>query len=90
MGELIGAIVPRRLVANGLPFGNVKGLSFHGDGMRRREFLAGGLSVATISRVAAQPATALRRFSIFSLSEPAALMHEKKPMFFLDQCFRQD
>lgn len=46
--------------------------------MRRREFLAGGLSVAAgVSRAAAQPATARRRLAIFSLSEPAALMHEK-------------
>ena len=45
--------------------------------MRRREFLAGGLSVvAGVSRAAAQPAT-LRRLAIFSLGEPAALMHEK-------------
>lgn len=45
--------------------------------MRRREFLAGGLSVAaSVSRVAAQAAT-LRRLAIFSLAEPAALMHEK-------------
>lgn len=44
--------------------------------MRRREFLAGGLAVAAgISRAAAQPAI-LRRLAIFSLSEPAALMHE--------------
>lgn len=46
--------------------------------MRRREFLAGGLSVAAgISRAAAQPATAPRRLAIFSLGEPAALMQEK-------------
>ena len=48
------------------------------DGMRRREFLAGGLSIAAgVSRAAAQPATAMRRLAIFSPSEPAALMHEK-------------
>ena len=46
--------------------------------MRRREFLAGGLSVAAgVSRAAAQPATAPRRLAIFSLGEPAALMQEK-------------
>ena len=46
--------------------------------MRRREFLAGGLSAAAgISRAAAQPAaTAPRRLAIFSLGEPAALMQE--------------
>ena len=45
--------------------------------MRRREFLAGGLSVAVgMSRAAAQPA-ASRRLAIFSLFEPAALMLEK-------------
>ena len=46
--------------------------------MRRREFLAGGLSVAAgVSRAAAQPASAPRRLAIFSLGEPAALMQEK-------------
>lgn len=47
--------------------------------MRRREFLAGGLSaVAGASRAAAQTApVTMRRLAIFSLSEPAALMHEK-------------
>ena len=45
--------------------------------MRRREFLAGGLSLAAgVSRATAQPATALRRLAIFSLAEPATLMHE--------------
>jgi putative ABC transport system substrate-binding protein len=45
--------------------------------MRRREFLAGGLSVAAgVSRAAAQPAIAVRRLAIFSLTEPATLMHE--------------
>lgn len=46
--------------------------------MRRRDFLAGGLSFAAgVSRAAAQSATAMRRLAIFSLFEPAALMHEK-------------
>ena len=46
--------------------------------MRRQEFLAGGLWVAAgVSRAAAQPASAMRRLAIFSVSEPAALMHEK-------------
>src|SRR3954453_18618479 len=45
--------------------------------MRRREFIAGGLLLAPgISRVAAQPVSATRRLAIFSLGEPAALMHE--------------
>src|SRR3954470_19004324 len=45
--------------------------------MRRREFLAGGLSVAAaVSGAAAQPASVPRRLAIFSLGEPAALMHE--------------
>lgn len=48
------------------------------DRMRRREFLAGGLSFAAgLSRAAAQPASAVRRLAIVSLFEPAALMHEK-------------
>ncbi len=46
--------------------------------MRRRDFLAGGLSVAAgVSRAAAQPASAVRRLAIVSLFEPAALMQEK-------------
>jgi len=46
--------------------------------MRRREFLAGGLAfTAGVSRAAAQPATAMRRLAIFSLTEPTALMVEK-------------
>ena len=45
--------------------------------MRRRDFLAGGLSIAAgVSRAAAQPASAMRRLAIFSVSEPATLMHE--------------
>src|SRR4051794_13812060 len=45
--------------------------------MRRRDFLAGGLSVAAgVPSAAAQPATAPRRLAIFSLGEPAALMQE--------------
>lgn len=48
------------------------------DSMRRREFLAGGLSVAVgLSGAAAQPAPAVRRLAIFSLGEPTALMQEK-------------
>ena len=46
--------------------------------MRRRDFLAGGLSVAAgVSRAAAQPATPMRRLAIFSVSEPNALMNER-------------
>src|SRR3954471_17197293 len=46
--------------------------------MRRREFIAGGLSVAAcVSRAAAQPASAARRLAIFSLGEPTTLMQEK-------------
>jgi putative tryptophan/tyrosine transport system substrate-binding protein len=46
--------------------------------MRRREFLAGAISIAAgVSRAAAQPAGASRRLAIFSPSEPSALMHEK-------------
>jgi len=44
--------------------------------VRRREFVAGAISVAAgTSRLAAQPAS--RRLAIFSPSEPSALMHEK-------------
>ncbi|MDI1265709.1 MAG: ABC transporter substrate-binding protein [bacterium] len=56
----------------------LQGANFHGVGMRRRDFLAGGLSVAAgVSRAAAQPAAAMRRLAIFSVFEPAALMQEK-------------
>ena len=44
--------------------------------MKRREFIAGVLSVAATTRGAAQPAT-MRRLAIFSLGEPTALMQEK-------------
>jgi putative ABC transport system substrate-binding protein len=46
--------------------------------MRRREFLAGAISiVAGASRALAQPADAFQRLAIFSPSEPAALMQER-------------
>src|SRR5258708_12769400 len=46
--------------------------------MRRREFIAGAMSVvAGASRVSAQPAGASQRLAIFSPSEPSAQMHEK-------------
>src|SRR4051812_48720555 len=48
-----------------------------GSHMKRREFISGAVSLAATSRLSAQPASALRRLAIFSLSEPAALMHEK-------------
>jgi putative ABC transport system substrate-binding protein len=45
--------------------------------MRRRDFVAGALSIAVATRVAAQPVPNSRRLAIFSPSEPAALMHER-------------
>ncbi|SHL44405.1 putative ABC transport system substrate-binding protein [Bradyrhizobium lablabi] len=45
--------------------------------MRRREFIAGAISAATVSRLAAQPAGTSQRLAIFSPSEPSALMHER-------------
>src|SRR5882724_13034070 len=57
-----------------VPIGIMPGLRGR---MRRREFIAGAMSVAGLSRVAAQPAGASRRLAIFSPSEPSALMHEK-------------
>jgi ABC-type uncharacterized transport system substrate-binding protein len=46
--------------------------------MRRREFIAGAISiVAGATRAVAQPARASQRLAIFSPSEPSALMHEK-------------
>ena len=44
--------------------------------MRRREFIAGTMSVLVLSRAAAQPAGGNQRLAIFSPSEPAALMNE--------------
>ena len=45
--------------------------------MRRRDFIAGTISVAATSRLSAQPAPKARRLAIFSLSEPSALMNER-------------
>ena len=46
--------------------------------MKRRDFIAGAISVAAgASRVSAQPAGASRRLAIFSPSEPSVLMQEK-------------
>jgi putative tryptophan/tyrosine transport system substrate-binding protein len=46
--------------------------------MRRREFIAGAISiVAGASRAAAQPAGVSQRLAIFSPSEPSEQMHEK-------------
>ena len=45
--------------------------------MRRRDFIAGTISIAATSRLQAQPAAKGRRLAIFSLSESAALMNER-------------
>jgi putative tryptophan/tyrosine transport system substrate-binding protein len=45
--------------------------------MRRREFIAGTISMAAVSRLAAQPVVNSRRLAIFSVSGPNALMHER-------------
>ena len=45
--------------------------------MKRRDFIAGTISLAATSRVSAQPMTKVRRLAIFSLSESAALMNER-------------
>src|SRR3954451_3901552 len=45
--------------------------------MKRREVIAGALSLAITSRLSAQPAAKSRRLAIFSLSEPSALMDER-------------
>lgn len=44
--------------------------------MRRREFIAGAVSVAMLSRAGAQPAQGIKRLAIYSPSEPSALMRE--------------
>jgi putative ABC transport system substrate-binding protein len=45
--------------------------------MKRREVIAGALSVAIASRLSAQPAAKSRRLAIFSLAESSALMDER-------------
>src|SRR4051812_22083553 len=45
--------------------------------MKRRDFVAGAVSVVATSRLSAQPAARSRRLALFSLSEPAALMDER-------------
>jgi putative ABC transport system substrate-binding protein len=45
--------------------------------MKRRDFVAGAISMAAVSRVAAQTSIARRRLAIYSLSEPSALMNER-------------
>jgi putative ABC transport system substrate-binding protein len=45
--------------------------------MKRRDFIAGIISVAATSRVTAQPAPKARRLAIFSLSESSTLMAER-------------
>src|SRR5882724_4547995 len=57
-----------------VPIGIMPGLRGR---MRRREFIAGAMSVAGLSRVSAQPAGGSRRLAIFSPSELSTLMHEK-------------
>jgi putative ABC transport system substrate-binding protein len=49
-----------------------------GDRAKRRELIAGAISVAAgASRVTAEPTGAGQRLAIFSPSEPSQLMHEK-------------
>jgi len=45
--------------------------------MKRREFIAGGISAATVSRLAAQPAGTSQRLALFSPAEPSAQMHDR-------------
>jgi putative tryptophan/tyrosine transport system substrate-binding protein len=45
--------------------------------MKRRDFVASAISMAAVSRVAAQTSIARRRLAIYSLSEPLALMNER-------------
>jgi putative ABC transport system substrate-binding protein len=45
--------------------------------MRRWEFIAGAISAATVSHLAAQPAGTSQRLAIFSPSEPSGLMHAR-------------
>jgi hypothetical protein len=45
--------------------------------MKRRDFVAGAISIAAVSRVAAQTTGASQRLAIYSLSEPSELMNER-------------
>ena len=45
--------------------------------MRRRDFIAGTISIAATSRISAQPAANGKRLAVFSLSESATLMNER-------------
>jgi putative ABC transport system substrate-binding protein len=45
--------------------------------MKRRDFIAGAMSLAATSRLSAQPAKKTRRLAIFSLSESSDLMNER-------------
>ena len=46
-------------------------------GMKRRELIAGALSIAATTRGSAQPAAKARRLAIFSLTESSSLMVER-------------
>jgi putative tryptophan/tyrosine transport system substrate-binding protein len=48
-----------------------------GGGMKRRDFVAGAISIAAVSRVTAQTNGTSQRLAIYSLSEPSALMNER-------------
>jgi putative tryptophan/tyrosine transport system substrate-binding protein len=50
----------------------------NGSDMKRRDFVAGAISMAAISRVAAQTAAKSQRLAIVSPSEPAALLREDR------------
>jgi putative ABC transport system substrate-binding protein len=45
--------------------------------MKRRDFVAGAISIAAVSRVTAQTTGTSQRLAIYSLSEPSALMNER-------------
>ena len=45
--------------------------------MKRRTFIAGAISAAAVSRVAAEPSASSHRLAIYGPSDPSALMHER-------------
>jgi putative ABC transport system substrate-binding protein len=45
--------------------------------MKRRDFVAGAISIAAVSHVAVQTTGATQRLAIYSLSESSALMNER-------------
>src|SRR3954468_11890734 len=50
--------------------------------MRRREFVAGAVSFAAVTRVAAQPVANSRRLAIIDVSNPISRMYEESESYY--------